>query len=91
MIWQAGQIFAADGFLDFLGDDAVPWSWRVLNVDGNVGHGVEVHGMESARATSTGVVAVYCLSGAGRLISMLAYRVGRAQWASVIKELDEGG
>ena len=80
-----GAVFAAGGFLVFFWNEAVARSWRVLDVDGSLGHGAEVQEVESGgRAASAGVVAVCCLSVAGRLASMIAQRRMRTQGAAVI-------
>ena len=70
---SVGAIFAASGFLVLLGEEAVPRTWWILDLDGNLEQGEQIHDVESARAPRAGVVAVYCLSGTGGLISMIAY------------------
>ena len=42
-----GAVFAAGGFLVFFWNEAVARSWRVLDVDGSLGHGAEVQEVES--------------------------------------------
>lgn len=65
-------VFSPGDFPVFFRDEAVVRSWRVIYVDRNLGHGVDDHAVESRRAANAGVVAVYCLSDTGRLISMIA-------------------
>ena len=46
---SVGAVFATGDFLGLLGNEAVPESGRVLDVDGSLGHGAEVQEMELGR------------------------------------------